>query len=226
MNTINQPRLGYAFFDVDDTLISVKSMLSFQTFWYEQTGDESGRLAYERDLRRYLHPDASWEFLNRLYYRHFAGRESGHVDALGRAWFERQRRSVSPFYHAGPRSELEMHQRRGREIVFVSGSCPALLRPIAKDLGVSHILATRLEVRAGRYTGEILPPQTIGAGKAHVIGEFLRARQCAPEWCYAYGDDVSDLAMLKAVGHPTVVSGGRKLEAKARAMGWRVITPE
>lgn len=226
MNTINHSQLGYVFFDVDDTLISVKSMFSFQDFWYERTGDEPGRLAYERDLRRHLRPDASWEFLNRLYYRHFAGREPRHVEQLGRAWFEQQRREVPAFYHARPCSELEMHQRQGREIAFVSGSFPALLHPIAEELGVRHILATQLEVRAGRYTGEILPPQTIGAGKAQAVDRFLRARDCSPERCYAYGDDVSDLPMLEAVGKPTVVSGGRKLEAKARAMGWRVITPE
>lgn len=226
MNVMNPSPLGYAFFDVDDTLISVKSMLSFQTFWYERTGDELGRLAYDRDLRRHWHPGASWEFLNRLYYRHFAGRKPEQVDALGRAWFEHQRREAAPFYHANPCSELEMHQRLGREPVFVSGSFPALLRPIAEELGVSHILATRLEARGGRYTGEILPPQTIGAGKAQAIGEFLGARHCAAELCYAYGDDVSDFPMLEAVGHPTVVSGGRELEAKARALGWRVIAPE
>lgn len=226
MNVINQPQLGYAFFDVDDTLISVKSMLSFQNFWYERTSDEVGRLAYERDLHQHWRSDASWEFLNQLYYCHFAGREPGHVDALGRAWFKHQRRTVYPFYHARPCSELQMHQRRGRKIVLVSGSFPALLRPIAEELGVSHILATRLEVREGRYTGEILPPQTIGAGKAQIIGEFLRKRHCAPEVCYAYGDDISDLPMLEAVGQPTVVSGGRKLEVKARTMGWRVIAPE
>ncbi len=216
---------AYAFFDVDDTLISVKSMLSFQTFWYDQTGDELGRACYEQDLRQHLHPGACWESLNRLYYRHFAGREAKRVAALGRAWFERERQSETPFYHARPLAELEMHQRQGREIVFVSGSFPALLEPIAQELGVVHILATRLAVKDGRYTGEILPPQTIGSGKAEAIGEFLSQKQCSPEGCYAYGDDISDFPMLRAVGRPTVVSGGRELEARARAMGWRVIAP-
>ena len=32
----------YVFFDVDDTLISIKSMLSFQIFWYQRTGDDEG----------------------------------------------------------------------------------------------------------------------------------------------------------------------------------------
>lgn len=217
--------LGYAFFDVDDTLISVKSMLSFQDFWYEQTGDIDGQFAYREDLRRHLHPGASWEFLNRLYYRHFAGRVPGQVAALGREWLRWEKANRPAFYHPRPLAELREHQRVGRAVVFVSGSFPALLNPIAEELGVEHVLATRLEVHDGVYTGEIHPPQTIGEGKAEAIRRFLQARQVAPALCFAYGDDVSDMPMLESVGQPTVVSGGRELEQRARTQGWRVISP-
>ncbi len=218
--------LGYAFFDVDDTLISVKSMLSFQDFWYEQTGDIEGESAYREDLRRHLHPGASWELLNRLYYRHFAGRVPEQVAALGRQWLRREKQNRVAFYHSRPLAELREHQRQGREIVFVSGSFPALLNPIAEELDVEHVLATELEVCNGIYTGGIHPPQTIGEGKAEAVRRFLQARQVAPALCFAYGDDVSDRPMLEAVGQPTVVSGGRELEQWARRLGWRVISPE
>ncbi|WP_347331912.1 HAD family hydrolase [Marinimicrobium locisalis] len=214
-----------AFFDVDETLISVKSMLSFQTFWYDRMGDELGRARYERDLRQHSHSGASREFLNRLYYQHFSGRDPERVKAMGQEWFEHQRHLAAPFYHPRPLAELQMHQRQGREIVLVSGSFPALLEPIARELGVPHILSARLVVREGLYTGEVLSPQTIGSGKAEAIGEFLSERQCNPERCYAYGDDISDFPMLRAVGCPTVVNGARELEARARAMGWRVMAP-
>ncbi len=225
MNALRALSSEYVFFDVDDTLITIKSMLSFQTFWYEQTGDAKGQLAYEQDLREHLHPGASWEFLNRLYYRHFAGRCPQEVAALGHAWFDGVRHGSVPFYNVRPLAELRAHQQAGREVVFVSGSFPALLEPIAEELNVRHLLATQLEVRHGRYTGDIIPPQTIGAGKVEALQQFLQARGGMPELCHAYGDDVSDLPMLSAVGQPTVVSGGRELEAKARAMGWRVIAP-
>lgn len=225
MNALQALKREYVFFDVDDTLISIKSMLSFQTFWYERTGDDEGRIAYEEDLRQHLHPGASWEFLNRLYYRHFKGRHPREVTEMGRAWFDEVRGGEVPFYHPRPLAELRAHQRAGREVVFVSGSFPALLEPIAQELQVQHLLSTRLDVRDGRYTGEILPPQTIGSGKVEALTQFLKTQGGLPERCYAYGDDVSDFPMLRAVGQPTVVSGGRELEAKARAMGWRVIAP-
>jgi phosphoserine phosphatase len=87
------------------------------------------------------------------------------------------------------------------------------------------MLATRMEVSDGVYTGEILAPQTIGLGKAEAIREFLRGTGARAEDCYAYGDDISDLPMLQEVGYPRVISGGRGLESCARKRGWPVMAP-
>ncbi len=214
---------SYAFFDVDDTLISVKSMLSFQEFWYQKYPDPEAERRYLADLRAQLHPGACWALLNRVYYSHFAGRSEAAVIEAGQQWFEQLRSAEPGFFHGQVVEELVEHSRRGRPAVFVSGSFPALLEPIAKVLGVELILAIRLEVQNGFYTGDILPPQTIGEGKADAIRQFLAERQVSAANCYAYGDDVSDLPMLKAVGYPVVVAGGRGLEAQAREFGWRVI---
>lgn len=221
----NQKRYptSYAFFDVDDTLISVKSMLSFQDFWYQKYPDPEAEYRYRADLRAQLHPGACWAALNRLYYSYFAGRSETAVIEAGRQWFEHMHSAQQGFFHSRVVDELIAHGRQGRPAVFVSGSFPALLDPIAKVLGVELILATKLEVRDGFYTGAILTPQTIGEGKAQAIRQFLAERQAPAANCFAYGDDVSDLPMLQAVANPVVVSGGRGLEARAREFGWRVM---
>ena len=216
---------SYAFFDVDDTLIDVKSMLSFQEFWYASRPDNGERERYLREIEQHMHERASWEVLNRRYYRYFAGRKVAEVEQSAREWLRLQQKSRDDFFHAGSLAELRWHQGEGREPVFVSGSFPAILQPVAEQLGVRHMLATRMEVAGGIYTGEILPPQTIGAGKAEAIREFLQHAGGRAEDCYAYGDDISDLPMLQAVGNPRVVSGGRGLVEHARELGWPVISP-
>ncbi len=216
---------GYAFFDVDDTLISVKSLLRFQDYWYEVAGDTAGRAAYEADMADLRRMDASWEILNRRFYRHFAGRSVAEVEARGRDWFALVEASTPNLFHGPVVACLRRHQAAGVEAVFVSGSFPAVLRPVADRLGVRHILATTMASVGGRYTGEILAPQTIGAGKAAAAADFLRRRGVRPEACHAYGDDISDLALLESVGHPTAVRGGRGLEALAAQRGWRIISP-
>ncbi|MDO3383096.1 HAD family hydrolase [Gilvimarinus algae] len=214
----------YAFFDVDDTLISVKSMLSFQDFWYQTYRDPEAEQRYRQDLTNHLHEGACWSTLNRLYYRHFAGRRVTEVEQLGRQWFTRERKNPA-FYHQSVVNQLRWHQARGDITVFVSGSFPALLHPIAEELQVDHTLAIQMEAASGCYTGEILPPQTIGEGKAEAIRAFIQAIPVNLSECYAYGDDVSDLPMLSLVGYPRVIAGGRALEVHARQHGWPVLAP-
>lgn len=219
-----QPR-AYAFFDVDDTLISIKSMFSFQEYWYRMAGDARSQAVFETEMAQLRQQQAPWEDLNRRYYASFAGREVMAVERCASAWYAHVERTTPALYHSAIVAQLRMHQCQAEEPVFVSGSFPALLKPVAARLDVHHILATRLEVVGGRYTGEILPPQTIGQGKATAIAAFLKHTGVPADICHAYGDDISDLPMLNAVGHPAVVRGGRGLEDHAAKVGWRVLSP-
>lgn len=216
---------SYVFFDVDDTLISVKSMLSFQDYWYEIFADDPGKGAYYADLQRHRSNNLPWEESHRLYYQYFSGRRVADVEAYGSAWFHHMEKNNPNLFHSNPLAELKQHQRQGRGVVFVSGSFPSLLNPIARLLGVSHILSTSMEVVDGLFTGKIFEPQTIGIGKAEAIHNFLASSGALAEDCYAYADDISDLPMLQAVGVSTVIRGGRELEQYADKNGWRVMSP-
>lgn len=215
----------FAFFDVDDTLISVKSMLSFQDFWYQQFPDPLGERAYLSDLQTHMHADACWAHLNRLYYSHFAGRNINQVRRIAQLWFEKMRSELPHFYHENVLRRLQQHQADGDEAVFVSGSFRQLLEPIARELGVRHILAINLQTQGDICTGDIMPPQTIGEGKATAVRSFLTQSDAKASECFAYGDDISDLPMLKLVGNAKVVDGGRGLATKARHYGWELIKP-
>jgi HAD superfamily hydrolase (TIGR01490 family) len=217
----------YAFFDVDQTLISIKSMFSFQDFWFAATGDDEGREAFWQEMTGLRAAKASRETLNRRYYAHFAGRSVDAVADLANAWFNRLAVTTEGLFHPPVVAALFRHQEHNQDPVLVSGSFPALLSPIAARLGVHHILATSMEVSNGLYTGGILPPQTIGQGKALAIERFLDRAGSPAAGCYAYGDDISDLPMLNAVGCPVVVRGDSvELEALAARRGWPVISPK
>jgi len=224
----NQPR-AYAFFDVDDTLITIKSLLRFQEFWYDWAGDEAGRKAYIDEIQELIAQDAPWEFVNRRYYAHFAGRSIADVRRCVAVWFAKTERSLEErdqrLFHAAIVNRLQQHRQAGVEPVFVSGSFMLLLEPIAHRLHVNHVLGIQQQAVDGHLTGHILPPQTIGQGKADAVLDFLHSRAVKAEDCYAYGDDISDAPMLSCVGHPFAVRGGRRLEAYAVEQGWPVIDP-
>ncbi|MES1196058.1 MAG: HAD-IB family hydrolase [Steroidobacter sp.] len=220
---------AYAFFDVDDTLITIKSLLHFQEYWYQWANDQAGRKAYMEEIQELLAQDAPWEYVNRRYYAHFEGRSVADVERCVQAWFAEVQRSLQQkrqsLFHSAVMDRLQSHRREDVEPVFVSGSFVLLLQPIAERLQVQHVLAIRQQVVDGVFTGHILPPQTIGQGKADAVLEFLRERKVNPASCYAYGDDISDVPMLSCVGFPFVVRGGRRLEAHAEQQGWPVMDP-
>jgi HAD superfamily hydrolase (TIGR01490 family) len=215
-----------AFFDVDGTCISVKSMFSFQEYWYRTVSSADCRdaRAFADEMAGLHKENASRETINRRYYAHFAGRRISDVQACAQAWFAEVARDRNLF-HPAPLARLREHDVAGDVCAFVSGSFPAILCPIAEFLGVKHILATNLVVADGRYTGELNPPQMIGQGKADAITAFLSLRGWDASGCWAYGDDISDLPMLATVGHKVVVAGDAQLEAHARAAGWEILSP-
>lgn len=146
------------------------------------------------------------------------------VKNLGLKWFKSNLLKSDGFFKIQIVNELIRHKENGGQVVFVSGSFPPCVSPVAKHFGVEHVLSTDLEVLNGVYTGKINPPQIIGKGKAEAIRRFLEQRGYHDyERCFAYGDHMSDLSMLELVGHPRVVAGDNSLEAHAKTKGWEIL---
>ncbi|MFE8938819.1 HAD family hydrolase [Streptomyces sp. NPDC007872] len=205
-----------AFFDVDETLMSAKTMLSFRTWWDTRSGGDTTW------LQELLHSPSDRMEKNRAYYRRFAGVPHGLFLAAGHEWYEDHRRGPAPFVVAGLRA-LRRHRAADHRIVLVSGSHRACLDPIARDLGVDDVLCTELDVdEEGVLTGEIIRPM-IGEAKATAVTAVLAESGTPPELCFAYGDHSSDLPLLSMVGTPMVVGEDPVLLSHARDRGWPVL---
>ncbi len=121
---------------------------------------------------------------------------------------------------------LRHHQAEGDEVVLVSAALEPIIRLIARHLGVVQIVATRLEVEAGRYTGRITGAPIYGERKVAAVGPLLdRANKSGSSTVY-YTDDSSDEAMLRRVDLPICVTPDRRLHAVADKEGWQVIPRE
>lgn len=217
--------LRFAFFDVDDTLIHIKSMFDFYHFWcYEVWHRPQLHDDFEAAFARMFSEGRTREELNSAYYRYFTGVVPQLLDSAGSDWATDRLARPEDLFVAPVVEELQRLQGEGVIPVFVSGSFNALLEPIARTLEVPHILATNLEVgEDGLYTGNIMAPQTIGMGKALAVQGFLQHHVASPSRCYAFGDDLSDLPMLNVVGHPVAVGTGTVLAERAATANWPVI---
>lgn len=117
---------------------------------------------------------------------------------------------------------LAAHRRRGHTIAIASSALPFQIEPIAAELGIEHILCTRLETVGDIYTGRVEGPILWGAGKAAAVREFAECAEIDLRSSYAYGNGDEDIEFLRTVGHPRPVNPKPELAALAERRGWPV----
>lgn len=115
------------------------------------------------------------------------------------------------------------HHAAGQDVVIVSASSEELVRPIAGLVGADEVIASRMGVADGRYTGEIAF-YAYGEAKAEAMRELAARRGYDLAASTAYTDSATDAPMLDAVGHGVVVNPDRALRRLAAERGWSTVT--
>lgn len=212
-----------AFFDLDKTVMSKSSTLAF------------GRPFYRHGL--ISRADALRSVACQLVFR-VAGANHGQmewikewVSDLCRGWpVDRVTAIVAhyldelilPHVYAEARALIAAHREAGQDVIIVSTSGHEVVDPIARLLGADSVIATRMQVAGGRYTG-VLEFYAYGEAKASRVRELAAERGYRLQDCYAYSDSVTDLPLLQAVGHPYAVNPDRSLRRIATERGWPVL---
>jgi len=158
--------------------------------------------------------------LNVVFYKHYQGLRASDIEQLVERCHEDV---IVPRLFPGAQAAVTAHQRAGREVVFVTGSVDFIMRPLARMLGVKHVLAPALVRQGDRFTGELNSPPVAGEEKARRMREFAGAHGVNLTRSHAYGDSVADLPMLEAVGHAHAVNPDRSLAETARQRGWDIV---
>ena len=121
------------------------------------------------------------------------------------------------------RAMITAHERQGHTVVIVSSATRYQIEPIAKILGVEHILCTELELQDGRLTGRVRGEPCFGDNKLLAARDFARKQRIRLFRSYFYANGIEDLPLLEAVGHPVTVNPDGKLAAVTRENGWRAV---
>jgi len=118
---------------------------------------------------------------------------------------------------------IEEHRLAGRDIVIVSASGAEVVEPIGQLLGADRVIATRMEIVDGKYTGNI-DYYAYAEEKANAIAQLAETNGYDLDECYAYSDSVTDVHMLKVVGHPSAVNPDKELRRIATSNGWPILS--
>jgi HAD superfamily hydrolase (TIGR01490 family) len=191
-----------AFFDVDNTIISIKSLISF--IEYLEIRPQSrvkiralGQFASRIKLQ--LSQNVSRTELNRQYFSLYKGVDKIALEQEAEKWFEEAEMQPN-FYIDKTVAEIRRLQQEGFLIVFVTGSFLPLIAPLMKKLNVTYSLNTVPEDINNIYTGELIGEPCIGEVKRKRILRFALEHGVDLDESWAFGDDDSDCYMLDVVG--------------------------
>lgn len=166
----------------------------------------------------------SREQVNRSFYRAFAGYDIALVQRCAHDWFAGLLASGDPILIGPALAELQAHRANQTPVALLSGSARPFLTPLAMRLDATYVLSIELETdAAGRLTGDLLPPQTIGEGKWQALSSLLEELGLTASECVGYGDHLSDLPYLARLGEAVVVEGDAALVRIASERGWRIL---
>jgi HAD superfamily hydrolase (TIGR01490 family) len=132
--------------------------------------------------------------------------------------------AVLPRVYPRMLDEVYAHQDAGRATFIVSAAGNGVVEMLAAVLGMDGGIGTRYEIDAeGTFTGRFDGPFVYGPGKVEAMEAFAAEHGIDLSASYAYSDSLSDLPMLRAVGHPVVVNPDPPLAEIAKREGWQTM---
>jgi HAD superfamily hydrolase (TIGR01490 family) len=212
-----------AFFDLDKTVLAKSSALAFGRPFYRErliTRRDVVSAAYAQLLFRLGGADEQQMVRTRDYLAQLC--KGWRVEQVSQIVREALAELIHPYVYAEAAALIEEHLAAGRDVVLVSASGEEIVRPIGELLGVTDIIATRMVVADGRYSGDV-EFYAAGPYKVEAVRQLAEERGYALADSYAYSDSVTDVPLLEAVGHPTAVNPDRGLRRIATEQGWPVL---
>jgi HAD superfamily hydrolase (TIGR01490 family) len=215
-----------ALFDLDHTLLPIDS----DHAWGQYTVERGWRDAVEFKARN----DAFYENykigkLNPVEYLMFATeaiRQHGATESIALR-VDYMRETIEKNIKKSAWDLLEKHRAAGDEILLVTATNEFVTEPIAKRLGIEHLIAVQLEVGAdGWYTGRSRGTPSYQAGKVERVRQWLAER--GKTWADVkhstfYSDSMNDLPLLEHVTEPVATNPDPRLRALAQERGWKIL---
>lgn len=134
---------------------------------------------------------------------------------------------IRPLIRDKARALVERH--RGDLRVMITATNSFVTAPIAREFGITELIATDPEERNGEFTGRVSGTPCFREGKVTRLEAWLAERGRAladysESWFYS--DSHNDLPLLERVSHPVAVDPDAALRSRAERGGWPIITLE
>ena len=194
-----------ALFDLDHTLLPLDSDYQWAVFMAEtgRAGDPAQALRRNQELMdRYNAGDLTAEQAAEF----MLGLLAAHPPHMLAAWHEEfMQKVIRPAMTAQAIALVDDHLQAGDLCAVVTATNSFVTSPIARAFGITTLIATEPEYKAGRYTGKIAGTPSFKHGKVIRVQSWLASLGATLqdfETSHFYSDSANDLPLLEVVTHP------------------------
>ena len=156
------------------------------------------------------------EFL-RTFFRRYEGAT---VEGISRLVEEIVSEFMLQKVSAAAVRRIRDHRAAGHRTMMITAAAEPFVQPLAPLF--DEVIAARLEIRDGAYTGYLAEPPLVGEARGAWLRRYAELEGADLKSSYAYADSHSDLALLRAVGNPVAVSPDAALLRVAKRRRWPI----
>ena len=209
-----------AFFDLDRTLIndfSAKKFVQSRLLSGQWTPKEL--LSQFAAVTLYASGNRDFEVLTKVSALGIKGLKESDFIKLGQEVYENHLENT---IYPESRILIASHLEKGHKVVIISAATSYQINPIAKELGISDIFCTEMEVKKGKFTGNV-DEMCWGEGKANAGRKFAKANDIDLSKSFFYTDSIDDYPLLEIVGKPFATNPDSALSQIAFENDWPIL---
>lgn len=218
--------MNLALFDLDNTLLAGDSDFQWAQFLIEQ--NVLDQEVYEaRNIEFYEQYKAGtldiYEFLD-FQLKPLSRHSRKQLDAWRNDFINQK---ITSIIAPGAHDLIARHKADHDLCIIITATNSFVTEPIARLLGIDHLIATEPEHENGEFTGRVSGVPCFQDGKIKRLEQWFETHNLT--WLsflqsWFYSDSLNDLPLLNRVTHPVAVDPDATLHEHARKNSWPIIS--
>ncbi len=215
--------VALAIFDLDETLLSGDSDHAWGVFVCDK--GLAPREVYEAENDRYFRDYKAGQLDIMAYLRFVLAPLKG-MNAMSLKVLQDEFVSscIEPMLLPKAQALLEKHRTQGDTLLIITATNCIITEPIARRLGVLELIASDVEWKDGKLSGEPSGLPAFREGKVRKLEAWLKEKGMDLKGSVFYSDSRNDLPLLEKVEKAVAVDADSVLSRIAQARGWEQIS--
>lgn len=218
--------MNLALFDLDNTLLAGDSDFEWAQFLIEKKV-LNRKLFEARNIAFYEQYKAGTLDIHEFLDFQFKPLAQNSHQQLNTWHNEFMAKKIQSLIAPGAPKLIEKHMLDGDLCIIITATNRFVTAPIAKTLGIQHLIATEPEQENGEFTGRVSGTPCFREGKITCLENWLDAHNLT--WLsflqsWFYSDSLNDLPLLNKVTHPVAVDPDNTLRNHAEKNNWPIIS--